>query len=99
MRSAMRSLCRLRWETKKCLPGTARPSSRQRKSFSRATNSAAATPERASAIESASATRRTTSAGQVAEYLGHVLARRHLRVVAEHAAVLVDQARDALREL
>src|SRR6266403_2923685 len=34
-------------EDEEVLPATARPSSRQRKSFSRATNSAAATPERA----------------------------------------------------
>ena len=39
------------------------------------------------------------SLDQVAQHLAHVLARRHLRIVAEHAALLVDQARDALREL
>src|SRR2546428_6799810 len=85
--------------TKECFPATARRASRQRKSFSRATNSAAATPERASTSESARAIRRRRSTSQVAQHLAHVLARRHLRVVAEHAPLLVDQARDALREL
>src|SRR3989442_2870904 len=99
MRSARRSFRCFRLKTKKCLPGTARLSSSHGKSFSCATKSAAATPGRPKAKSIARAIRRGTLPDQVPQHFAHVLARRHLRVVAEHPPLLVDQARDALGEL